>query len=249
MSWTNYNSTNAKVTPNLKWADVASATTTDIWAVEGNLLDITWTTAITGLWTANAWTEKTLQFDWILTLTYNATSLILPTSANITTAVWDTAIFISLWSGNWLCTNYQRKNWTALVSWGGGSYPSFSKWLFAATAANVIAVINTTYTTSADFTMNSNSVTCNFDWYIDIAYNVSFQNVDNDWFYMTALLGWVVIAGWTYTNYNNDETDIFTEYAVSNNVSTAVSNWDIITFVPVTVPITARGGFSINRVE
>jgi hypothetical protein len=41
-----------------------------------------------------------------LLLTYNVTSLILPGNANITTAANDTAEFLSLGSGNWICLNY-----------------------------------------------------------------------------------------------------------------------------------------------
>ncbi len=115
-----------------KWWDIASETTTDIWAATWNFVDITWTTTITWFWTVAAWAKRTLQFDWILTLTYNATSLILPTGANITTAVWDTCEMISLWSGNWICVNYQRVDWTALV-WGWLSYwdsVTWSSWVW-----------------------------------------------------------------------------------------------------------------------
>ena len=85
------------------------ATTTDIGAATGNYINITGTTTITGLGTIQAGTRRIVNFNGILTLTYNATSLILPTSANITTAAGDIATFISLGSGNWICTEYQRK--------------------------------------------------------------------------------------------------------------------------------------------
>jgi len=113
-----------------KGADIASATTTDIWAATWNFVDITWTTTITWFWTVQAWTKRTLQFDWVLILTYNATSLILPSNANITTVAWDTCEMISLWSGNWICTSYTREDWTALVSaWGGWASDEFSVYL------------------------------------------------------------------------------------------------------------------------
>ncbi len=48
----------------------------------------------------------TADFAAALTLTHNATSLILPGGANITTAAGDTAIAISLGSGNWVVVNY-----------------------------------------------------------------------------------------------------------------------------------------------
>lgn len=92
----------------LKGADIASASSIDIGAATGNIIDITGTTTITALGTVQAGTKRTLQFDGALTLTYNATSLILPTNANITTAAGDVAEFVSLGSGNWICTHYQK---------------------------------------------------------------------------------------------------------------------------------------------
>ena len=101
-----------------KGADIASATTTDIGAATGNFIDITGTTTITGLGTIQAGTERTVRFTGILLLTYNATSLILPTSANITTQAGDVAKFRSLGSGNWVCVTYIRKDGKGLVSEG-----------------------------------------------------------------------------------------------------------------------------------
>ncbi len=91
-----------------KGSDIASATTADIGAATGNYVDITGTTTITGLGTIQAGSRRTVQFDGALTLTYNATSLILPGDADIITAAGDTAEFISLGSGNWICTKYTR---------------------------------------------------------------------------------------------------------------------------------------------
>lgn len=98
-----------------KGADVASATTTDLGAATGEFVDVTGTTTITGLGTIAAGVKRTVRFTGILTLTYNATSLILPSAATITTAAGDRAEFISLGSGNWLCTNYTRASGAALV--------------------------------------------------------------------------------------------------------------------------------------
>jgi len=60
-----------------------------------------------------------VQFSGALTLTHNATSLILPGGASITTAAGDVAYFVSLGSGNWRCTGYQKANGQAVVSSGG----------------------------------------------------------------------------------------------------------------------------------
>lgn len=91
-----------------KGADIASATTTDIGAVEGLGHDITGTTTITGLGTVRAGILKVLKFEDALTFTHNSTSLILPGAANITTANGDVAIMFSEGSGNWRCWGYMR---------------------------------------------------------------------------------------------------------------------------------------------
>lgn len=91
-----------------KGADIASATTTDVGAIAGLMNDITGTTTITGLGTVSAGIWKILKFEGVLTLTYNATSLILPGGASITTADGDVGVFISEGSGNWRCVSYFR---------------------------------------------------------------------------------------------------------------------------------------------
>jgi hypothetical protein len=102
-------------TTNAKGSDIASATTTDIGAATGEFVDVTGTTTITGLGTIGAGIVRTVRFTGALTLTHNGTSLILPSSANITTAAGDVGQFRSLGSGNWVCTNYMRKDGTAVV--------------------------------------------------------------------------------------------------------------------------------------
>lgn len=102
-------------------SDIASATTTDIGAATGNYVNVTGTTTITGLGTVQAGTRRIVNFTGALTLTHNATSLILPTAANITTAAGDTAVFVSLGSGNWKCVSYDRASGAALASSGGGA--------------------------------------------------------------------------------------------------------------------------------
>lgn len=101
-----------------KGSDIASATTTDIGAVAGLFHDITGTTTITGLGTVAAGIWKVLQFDGALTLTHNASSLILPGAANITTAAGDVGIFFSLGSGNWICIGWLPASAAALTKRG-----------------------------------------------------------------------------------------------------------------------------------
>ena len=91
-----------------KGADIASATTTDLGAVAGLFHDITGTTTITSFGTISAGIWKVIKFEGVLTLTHNATSLILPGGANITTANGDVAIVVSEGSGNWRCESYLK---------------------------------------------------------------------------------------------------------------------------------------------
>lgn len=101
-------------TTNAKASDIASAATTDIGAATAEFVDVTGTTTITGLGTIGAGIVRTVRFTGALTLTHNATSLILPGAANITTAANDRAVFRSLGSGNWLCVAYQKADGTAI---------------------------------------------------------------------------------------------------------------------------------------
>lgn len=91
-------------------ATIASASTTDIGGTSATLLSVTGTTTITSFGTAPSGTRRWLTFTGALTLTHNATSLILPGAANITTAANDCACVISLGSGNWRCVSYTRAN-------------------------------------------------------------------------------------------------------------------------------------------
>lgn len=103
-------------------ANIASAGTTNIGAATGNYVNITGTTNITAFDTVQAGIRRILNFNGILTLTYNATSLILPTSANIVTAAGDIATFVSLGSGNWVCVDYQRRDGSSLVGSASTTY-------------------------------------------------------------------------------------------------------------------------------
>src|SRR5581483_12015091 len=71
----------------VKGANIASASTIDLGAATGTFVDVTGTTTITAIASAAAGVERTVRFTGVLTLTYNATSLVLPTAQNITTAV------------------------------------------------------------------------------------------------------------------------------------------------------------------
>lgn len=84
-----------------KGSDIASGSTTDIGAVDGLMHDITGTTTITSFGTVSSGIWKILKYEGALTLTHNASSLILLGGVNRTTANGDTQIVISEGSGNW----------------------------------------------------------------------------------------------------------------------------------------------------
>lgn len=83
-----------------KGADLASGSTVTP-GTDGNFFDITGTTTITAIASLRAGTIVVFQFDGILTLTHNSTSLILQGSTDLTTAVGDMVAFVSEGSGNW----------------------------------------------------------------------------------------------------------------------------------------------------
>ena len=118
---------------------IASATTTDIGAAAGNDVTITGTTTITGFGTIKAGVFRLVKFSGALTLTHNATSLIIPGGANVTTAAGDTCIAVSLGSGNWRIYAYVRATGKALVETSQG--------------LNLLTPVTLTNQTSVDFTI------------------------------------------------------------------------------------------------
>ncbi len=94
---------------------VASATTVDLGAVQSARIAITGTTTITSFGTA-ANQLKFIRFTGALTLTHNATSLIIPGGVNMPTAANDTAIVASDASGNWRVLQYLQANGSMLLS-------------------------------------------------------------------------------------------------------------------------------------
>jgi hypothetical protein len=128
------------------FADIASATTTDIGAEASLNVRITGTTTITGLGTVASGIRRKVRFAAALTLTHNGTSLILPGSANITTAANDTAEFHSLGSGNWLCHSYKKADGTPTID-GSGMVPLATYSLSSDATLDITSVLTATYKT------------------------------------------------------------------------------------------------------
>jgi hypothetical protein len=87
---------------------VPSATTTDLGAAASNNIIISGVTTITSFGTVAAGVTRDVTFSGALVLTHNGTSLILPGGANITAVAGDTLSALSLGSGNWRVTRYDR---------------------------------------------------------------------------------------------------------------------------------------------
>lgn len=99
-----------------KATDVASASSCDIWATNGNLVHVTGTTTIADFGTApQAGCWRLVIFDGALTLTHGASAIVLPGSANITTAANDLAF---VWADTTTkhYVMYQKADGTATVS-------------------------------------------------------------------------------------------------------------------------------------
>lgn len=96
---------------------IASAATTDIGTIASHNVKITGTTTITALGSTATIDNPIyfLEFAGALTLTHNASSLILPSAANIATAAGDTATAEYLGSGNWRIRDYTKADGTAVV--------------------------------------------------------------------------------------------------------------------------------------
>jgi hypothetical protein len=98
-------------------SDVASAATCDIGAANSHFVRITGTTGISSLGT-NYNGPRFIRFAGALTLTHNASTLILPGGANITTAAGDTCIAVPIGStpSGWAVGNFTRATGPAAFS-------------------------------------------------------------------------------------------------------------------------------------
>lgn len=98
-------------------ATAAGAGTVDLGALPQAAVTISGNATIASFGSsAVAGTVRFLTFSGASTLTYNATSMILPTAASIVTAANDTAIAQYLGSGNWRVMNYSRASGAPVVS-------------------------------------------------------------------------------------------------------------------------------------
>lgn len=155
-----------------KGADVASAATLTL-GNDGNYFDITGTTTITSIAAKGVGTVVKLHFDAAVTLTHNATGLVLPGGANITTAAGDEAEFVEYATGAWRCVNYQisgggERKYTlssvadlAVIGLGGARKVNVSGWLRPATD-NIQLLLQTSTNNGSSFSFGSSDYATQF---------------------------------------------------------------------------------------
>jgi hypothetical protein len=119
-----------------KASTLASAATVDLNTATGNYLQISGTATINSFGTCPAGARFILMFQGIATLTYNATSLIIPGLANKTTAAGDCCMIVSEGSGNWRIVGY-----FAISGGGGGGITALTGDVTASGSGSVAATI------------------------------------------------------------------------------------------------------------
>lgn len=97
---------------------LSSATTTDIGSVKQAFVQVNLSaTPITGFGSsADVGTLHIIQFNGVITLTHNATSLILPGGQPIVTAAGDIAFALYKGSGNWVVLNFSPASGSSVTS-------------------------------------------------------------------------------------------------------------------------------------
>jgi hypothetical protein len=213
-------------------ADIASATTTDLSAATGDFVDITGTTTITGLGTVAAGREMVLRFTGALTFTHNATSLILPGAANITTANGDVAIMRSLGSGNWKCTVYTKASGVAVVAAASGVTSVATSGLATGGTITSTGTITVTAAVQADQeTSTSNAV----------AVTPGVQQ-----YHPSAAKGWIKFTAGASTTVSYNVTSL-----TDNGTGDFTVNWNVdfstANFVPVGILDTNTGSTAAGR--
>lgn len=167
-----------------KGTDVASATSTLIGAAVGKVIDVTGTTTITSFDTIQAGTIRVVRFTGALTLTHNASSLILPGAANITTANGDVATFVSLGSGNWYCATYVKASGAPVLVATQANQETATSLVtpvvpgvqqYHPSAAKVWVAFNGTGTVAIVFSYNVTSITDNGTGDYSPQYTVAFS--------------------------------------------------------------------------
>ncbi len=97
------------------FASTSVSSGTPDFATSGNVVTLSSTATANTLGTVQAGFIGVIHYGVAITITHNGTSRILPTAANVATAVGDVEIVMSLGSGNWRTISYMRASGEALV--------------------------------------------------------------------------------------------------------------------------------------
>lgn len=152
---------------------IASAATTDIGSTGSTNVQITGTTTITSLGASANVNQPLyfLKFTGALTLTYNATSLILPGAANVVTAANDTAFALYLGSGNWQVVQFTRA--ANAIGGGVGAMPGAIGLLIQ----NNVGTPNTKRDIAADYVVLLNASTLAPQAYSSVSVTIDYTTV------------------------------------------------------------------------
>lgn len=111
-----------------KGTDIASSGTTDLSTATGLIVDITGTTTITGFGTLSAGMWKILQFDDVVMVKYNASSMVTPGKADLVTAAGDHMVAYSMGSGNWIIPFFSAVRDSAFALYGSADITKKHVW-------------------------------------------------------------------------------------------------------------------------
>ena len=182
---------------------IASATTTDLGTIGSHYASITGTTTITSFGVSGTTLASTaypfyrVAFAGALTLTYNATSMILPGGVNILTAAGDTADVVYGGGGNWAVIRYQR----AALSPSAGALPGANGLVITNNAAQSVTVAfnSAVMVNSSGYPIYSGSQS------LTVNLSTSGSSTGNDldtgtmaattWYYIYAISNGVTVAG------------------------------------------------------
>lgn len=140
---------------NAAQATVASASTVDLFGQAGDSVTISGTTTITSFGSSlgsAAGAERSVIFSGSMTLTYNATSMILPGSTNIVTQAGDTCRVRYLGSGNSQVIEYTRATGVPLYFGGAGTNGYISGFTLSNDSGSPNTVIDVAIGVAADST-------------------------------------------------------------------------------------------------
>ena len=140
-------------------ATVASASTTDLGATNVNAILISGTTTITSFGSNGVLTRPfyDVRFSGALTLTYNATSMVLPGKVNITTIAGDHARFQYTGSGNWVCVFYSRASGAPVIEGPTATIASATTTDLGTSGVTTLIVSGTTTITSLGSTATTDN--------------------------------------------------------------------------------------------